>query len=71
MVAETPHTVVEVGMKISHAINFQTTHHRPEPCVNSRTNLSRPSLLNEKLSLVSKTFGGKLSKVVGDHPCIM
>ena len=28
MVAETPHTVVEGGMKISHAIDFQTTHRR-------------------------------------------
>ena len=56
MVAETSHTVVEGGMKISHAIDFQTTYRR---CPVLRT-----SLLNEKLSLYSKTFRGKVSKVV-------
>ena len=28
MVAETPHTVVEGGMKSSHSIDFQTTYRR-------------------------------------------
>ena len=59
MVAETPHTVVEVGMKISHAINFQTTYHRRPVLTAALSNLLRPSLLNEKLSLVSEILGEK------------